>query len=202
MLTTQAKIVTTRAEPVAGTLDEARRYREFVASTGAVDSHNSVVRQNWRLSRYQSNPIVLRDHDNRRPVGSAVLRIEGERLIAGITFARGDEEAEKTWNLVRQDILRSSSVGFLPGGVEVRADGVLVYDSPELYELSVVSVPSNPEALARSARETPYTMSKESETARDQRFRALIRQHKEEGKHPDVARNLAFQTTYGDLYAK
>lgn len=51
-----------RAATPAASVDVARRYAEFVASTDGVDSHGTIVRQNWQLDRYRKNPIVLWNH--------------------------------------------------------------------------------------------------------------------------------------------
>ena len=142
-----------RAATPAASVDVARRYAEFVASTEAVDSHGTIVRQNWNLDRYRKNPIVLWNHCTDDPIGTAEMRLEDDQLVAGITFAKGTEDAEEVWTLVQQGVLRAVSVGFRPSAfelVEMGDDFVVLYDAPELYELSVVSIPSNPEALARA----------------------------------------------------
>lgn len=44
----------------------------FVASTDSPDRAMDVVRQNWKLAAYRSNPVILDNHDHRRVVGRAV----------------------------------------------------------------------------------------------------------------------------------
>lgn len=142
-----------RAATPAASVDVARRYAEFIASTEAVDSHGTIVRQNWNLERYRKNPIVLWNHCTDDPIGTAEVRLDNGQLIAGVTFAEGTEDADEVWALVQQGVLRAVSVGFRPAAfdlVEMGDDFVVVYDAPELYELSVVSIPSNPDALARA----------------------------------------------------
>ena len=142
-----------RAATPAASVDVARRYAEFVASTDGVDSHGTIVRQNWQLDRYRKNPIVLWNHCTDDPIGTAEMRLENGQLIAGITFAKGTEGADEVWTLVEQGVLRAVSVGFRPAAfelVEMGDDFIVVYDAPELYELSVVSIPSNPDSLARA----------------------------------------------------
>lgn len=142
-----------RAATPAASVDATRRYAEFVASTDGVDSHGTIVRQNWNLDRYRKNPIVLWNHCTDDPIGTAEMRLENGQLIAGVTFASGTEDSEEVWTLVQQGVLRAVSVGFRPSAfelVEMGDDFVVVYDAPELYELSVVSIPSNPDSLARA----------------------------------------------------
>jgi HK97 family phage prohead protease len=126
---------------------------ECVASSEAIDSHGEVIDQaSWKLDRYRANPVVLASHDSRRfPIGKADrVRVEGGTLRASITFSKATPEAEAAWQLVEEKILRGVSVGYRPGrkAIAKRAgrDVVTVHDC-ELVELSIVSVPSNPEAL-------------------------------------------------------
>ena len=144
-----------RAATTAASVDVARRYAEFVASTEAVDSHGTIVRQNWILDRYRKNPIVLWNHCTDDPIGTAEMRLEDGKLIAGVTIAKGTEDADEVWTLIEQGVLRAVSVGFRPSAfelVEMGDDFIVVYDAPEHYELSVVAIPSNPDPLAREVR--------------------------------------------------
>lgn len=155
-------LILTRAEANPDSLDESRRYQEFIASTTTLDAHGSIVKQDWDLTRYAKNPIVLRDHDSGRPIGTAEARVENGALVAGVTFATGDDDADRAWNLVKQRVLRAMSVGFRPGEceiLEIEDDFVVVYGAPKLFELSVVGVPSNEDCLARA-----YGASAEAET--------------------------------------
>ena len=146
-------LILTRAEASPESLDPARRYQEFVASTTTLDAHSTIVKQDWDLSRYEKNPIVLRDHDTGRPIGTAAVRVEDGSLIAGVTFATDDKDADRAWNLVKQRVLRGMSVGFRPTTCEILEtddDFVVVYGAPRLFELSVVGVPSNEDTLSRA----------------------------------------------------
>lgn len=136
-------------------IDLDARTAEFVASTETVDAHRSIVRQDWKLDRFNANPVVLFNHDSDFPIGTAEARAEeGVGLVAKVRFAEGDPHAERAWNLVRQGVLRGVSVGFRPSTAKFeKHDGeeILVLSGNDLFELSVTSQPSNPEALARSA---------------------------------------------------
>jgi len=141
----------------ARAIDPNRRYAEFVASTEAIDSHESIVRQTWNLDRYTANPVILRDHQTGRVIGRGNFMPGATESIVGITFARGTVDAEETWALVEQDMLRAVSIGFLPGKAtmqKIAGRDVVVYEDTELYEISVVAIPSNPDSLARAYRES------------------------------------------------
>lgn len=140
----------------ARALDESSRSVEYVCSTSTIDSHGTILRQNWRLDRYARNPVVLFCHNSREiPVGTASnVRVENGRLMARVTFATEDvsEDAEECWRAVKAGLLRGISVGFLAHSYkwEMEDDQErLVLDDLELLELSVCAVPSNPDTLAQ-----------------------------------------------------
>lgn len=130
------------------------RTAEFVASTEALDSHGTIVRQKWRLDRFRKNPVILYNHDTDHPIGTGDVRMEGGKLICKIKFAEGTTKADECWTLVRQGVLRAISVGFRPHKTSYLEDGgktTPVYEDNELYEISLATLPSNAEALARAA---------------------------------------------------
>lgn len=146
------------AGSVPTSVNEAERSIEYVCSTEDVDSYGTVLRQNWDLTRYNKNPVVLFAHKcDRIPVGRAVnVRVDNKQLLAKVIFATEEEckGAEDVWRAVKNGYMPGISVGFdwrtyrfeKINGVEV-----LVFDQNELRELSLCPVPSNPNALARGA---------------------------------------------------
>lgn len=130
----------------------ARRFRA-IASAGTVDRAGDIVEPSgWRLESYRKNPVILVSHDSQGlPVARAThiavegraLAIEGQFPPAG-TSARADE----AWDLIEAGILGAVSVGFLPLKAEPRRDGMgWRYLEQDLLEVSLVSVPANPDAL-------------------------------------------------------
>lgn len=149
--------------------DETRSF-DVVASTAALDSHGDIVEQIFDLKRYKANPVVLWLHnmfgwlDGSRPedflsVGhSTKIKIEGGQLTCRIHLILGTEEEEpfigKLWRRIKQGAQRGISIGFRPGRItEEKVDGGTVYrlSDNELYEISIVPIPSNPEAVAKAA---------------------------------------------------
>lgn len=142
------------------------RTATFICSTDCVDRYDEVVAQNWRLDNYRANPVALFAHLQRElPIGQAIaVAVEGGELVATIKFAsaRANPLAENVWQSIVEGTLRAVSVGFYPHTVrwEKRLDQeVLVLDDNELFEISVVPVPANPEALAK-ARARAFEMAK------------------------------------------
>ena len=147
--------MTTRSIPLLVRSYE-KRSATFVASTDAIDSYGEIVEQVWDLARYRANPIVLYGHQSRElPIGMCTaVGVSGGKLECTIQFATANQNpvAERVWQLVQAQILRAVSVGFAPRTVrrETR-DGkeVTVLSDNELHEISVVTIPANPEALAK-----------------------------------------------------
>jgi hypothetical protein len=157
----------------ARSVSAAKRSIEVLASTNSLDSHNTVIDQDWNLSRYLRNPVVLWNHNRFEhgplslgggvrpedflPIGRAEnVRVESEGLVATIVFAAADSNplADRILRMYLDRLLRSVSVGFRPGTVTKETiDGreILRLGQNELYEISAVPVGSNPDAVARSA---------------------------------------------------
>jgi HK97 family phage prohead protease len=154
--------------PRAETLDEEARSIRVIASTTAIDSYDEMVEQKWKLERYSRNPVVLYHHNatggllggsaiETLPIGRAskVGVVDGQ-LEATLHFvtAEANPLAEMVWQGVRQGSLSAVSVGFRPHTVstEKRGDSELyVLSDNELFEISVVPLPANPEAVALGA---------------------------------------------------
>jgi HK97 family phage prohead protease len=150
----------------AGSINEAKRSVRVVASTTAIDSYSELVKQDWDLRRYRANPVVLYAHnavglcgpaEDTLPIGYASdVAVVAGRLEATINFVseKATPMAEMVWRGVLEGSLRAVSVGFRPGktDTEYLADGssVEVLSENDLFEISVVPLPANPEAVARS----------------------------------------------------
>lgn len=153
---------------------EQTRTIPFIASTSAKDRHGTVVNQeNWQLDAFNANGIVGYMHnvygDACNPpnpddvIGSARAWIEEGQLLCEITFEEADNNplAEKVFRKVLNGILKAVSVGFSEVGTgkwgegEETRDGsnpTYYFGGQELLEISVVNIPSNPEALRRNFR--------------------------------------------------
>lgn len=161
----------TRPDPTPGeahvraagvrSIDVDARTVDVIASTETLDSHDTVLVQDWDLSRYQRNPVVLWAHNatfgmDELPIGRCTRsEVVNGALECTIHFAGADvnPRAEQVFQAFRQGFLKAVSVGFNPRSYrwEMR-DGseVLVFFDNELIELSCVPVGSNPDALARA----------------------------------------------------
>ncbi len=130
---------------------------DFVASTNAVDHYGDIVEQDWILDIYKQNPIALYAHDRwDLPIGQCTrCEVKSGQLECTIKFASAEAnpKAEQVWKLVQEKVLRAVSVGFRSKNyrLEKRDDKeVWVLSGNTLLEISVVPIPANPDALAKS----------------------------------------------------
>lgn len=120
-----------------------------VGSSGAIDRHGESLNPNgWSLTNYMSNPVILFGHDYRSlPIGKALrVWVENDSLMFTIKFA-DTPMGNEVFQLFADEMLNAFSVGFIP--VKWDETGEFTYAEMELLELSVVTVPANPEALAK-----------------------------------------------------
>jgi len=136
-----------------------------VASTGALDRENEIIEPGaWResLDLYRTNPVILASHQHRLATGNSPvigsahqIGVEADALLFRMRFA-GTALGTEYRQLYSEGHMRAFSVGFMPREGQWRdadrEDGgttrVWAHTRVELYEISAVAVPANPEALA------------------------------------------------------
>ena len=140
-------------------ITEDDRTATFVASDETVDRYGDIVSvKGWDLKNFRANPVFLWMHSAYQPIGQVKkIGVEGDKLLATVRFfdAGDSKMADDLWKLVKKRKLRAVSVGFT---VKSDADVEPIRDEndvttgyrflrQELLELSLVSVPANPNAL-------------------------------------------------------
>ncbi len=142
--------------------DEESRQITFTVSTASIDrDRDTIAVDGWNLTNYRKNPVVLWAHDYRQPPIARTLEIEvvDDKLRAVTEFmgAELSKLADSIYRMVKGGWISATSVGFLPrkwvfAEDETRPYGIDFVEQ-ELLEYSVVTVPSNSDALveARSA---------------------------------------------------
>jgi HK97 family phage prohead protease len=143
------------------------RILEFIGSTAGVDRYGDIIEvAGWDLANYKNNPIFLWAHNSSLPpLGRAVsVKKTEEALVFQVKFAAREEyggewpamapSPETIYNLYLNGYLRATSVGFSyierEPLIDPKNDGRQTgwrFLKQELYELSAVPVPANPEAL-------------------------------------------------------
>lgn len=148
-----------------GDAPQASRTRTFIASNDTVDSYNTrVIASGIQLARYERNSVILLHHNMRSfPIGVGRASIEGNALRMEVEFGPADDpvsgpEAEQALRWLDRGVM-GMSIGFdvlEATYVEERETGdpwrdlfypPEDYTVTELFEASIVSVPSNPDAL-------------------------------------------------------
>jgi HK97 family phage prohead protease len=137
--------------------DPEDRVLEFVGSTAQVDRYGDVIEvEGWDLKNYKKNPVFLWAHDYRQPPVGKALKVAktDQGLLFQVKFPTVEEYpfADTIYKLYLGGYLRATSVGFQDLAREPITDkeGKQVgwrFKKQELYELSAVPVPANPNAL-------------------------------------------------------
>ena len=152
--------------------DKQARKITFVASDGSRDTAGTVLNpKGWDLARYNRNPVVGYQHkvygsfdgtdDPDNVIGKGYAYMNGSRLMVDVEFEPKEinELADKVYRKLVFGSLNAVSVGFIPRGRgswgkgEESATGsrpTYYYEGQELLEISVVNIPSNPNALKKS----------------------------------------------------
>lgn len=100
------------------------------------------------LERFKANPVMLSDHWNSTAnvIGKwENIRIEGTKLLADPVFDENDDDAKKISSKVEGGFLKACSMGirFNHEFMEEKPDGTYWLNKAELFEVSIVAVPSN-----------------------------------------------------------
>lgn len=117
------------------------------------------------IGNYQKNPIVLFNHNYDKPIGRvSSINVDDKGLEVEADISDADISTQK---LIRDGVLSTFSVGFgIKDADYIReTDGLLIKDV-ELYEISVVSVPCNQDAV--------FSLAKSFDS--DKEFKTYIKQ--------------------------
>lgn len=128
-----------------GPVDLHTRSVPVIASTPDVVDGEAL--ESFDLARFLKNNIVLFNHDPAKPVGTAhEVQMTPAGLAMVLKIATGTQVCEETWELVRQGVIKTVSIGFLPGKGTPNADGSVTRQANEILEVSFVSVPADEDA--------------------------------------------------------
>lgn len=147
---------------IGGSIDSATRTLRAVITTNDVDRDGEIIEPSAfrkRIDTYLDNPVLLWMHDPRQaPIGSAKgVEFFDDRIEADLQFrAEGKSQiADEAWGLYEDGTLKSFSIGFRVFEIEESVDEETGNAKPiritdaELLEVSSVSIPANPNAIAK-----------------------------------------------------
>jgi HK97 family phage prohead protease len=164
----ESQLINRTISPEIRSINAESRSIDFVISTESVDSQRTVFKiDGWDLSAYRANPVVAYNHFALGPdpdgiIGTSEVRIENNQLVATLTLEEGNRTADKVFRKLQNGTLRGASIGAIieDGHWGNRANGedpeILYFTKQRLMEWSVVSIPSNPDAVKRSAGEEAF----------------------------------------------
>jgi len=138
----------------------------FIGSDETLDRDGEIIKvDGWQLGNYKKNPVILWGHNHAIPaIGKAekVYKEDG-KLKFKVRFARKGtyDLADTIRSLVDDGILKSVSVGYNPLERDYPSDNEkgkprVVTTKAELYELSIVNVPANQNALLEAMKMKGY----------------------------------------------
>ena len=153
------KLIQKNIQFKVGTASDDSRTFWVVGSTEDIDRDGDrILSEGWHLENFKKNPVIPWAHKyDQPPVAKALTtKIQDRKLKLLIQFATAQEYAfaDKIYRLYKGNFLNAFSVGFnsirsekverTVGGRRIRGRD---YIEQELWEVSAVTVPSNPNAL-------------------------------------------------------
>lgn len=135
-------------------VDAASRVVRYTFSDESVGRDGHIVKADaWRVDNFKANPVFLWCHqDEVPPIGRVFdLNTQGRKLLGAVKYAE-TEFAETIFELVRNGYLSGTSTSWQPIKYEPRSGfgvgGGVIFTDVDLLEISQVSVPALPTALA------------------------------------------------------
>lgn len=129
--------------------DEQLIVKAIIGSNGNLDRHGERVNpKGWSIENYQKNPVILVNHMNgyMPPAKAISVALSGDDLVFDLQFDKEDPVGVMMYNKLKNGYINAFSVGFrvIKWGEEGSSYD---YEEQELYELSIVYVPANADAV-------------------------------------------------------
>jgi HK97 family phage major capsid protein/HK97 family phage prohead protease len=137
-------------------IDPDRRTFTGIASTPALDRQGHILDP---AGVTFTNPVpLLLHHDQKQPVGWVTLRAAADGIYFDAIVSSSDEggrlkdRLDEAWHSVKAGVIKTMSVGWRPIGdaVERLHAGATKFLKSEIFEVSMVSIPANPQAVILS----------------------------------------------------
>lgn len=155
------KGITTDFEIEAKEINENDRTIEFIVTKEVVDADGDLVKVSGiDFTRFDKNPVVLFGHDRRGlPIGKVIKRKTlKDNIKMRVKFPTPEEYSvgDTVYKLVKGGYINAVSMSFFPDyetveypkGLKVHGKSVRrVINKSEFLELSILPLPSNPDAL-------------------------------------------------------
>ena len=139
------KRLTLAASGVTKFISSGKRKVRGYASTATVDRVGDVVVPrggSWTLPL----PLLLQ-HVHADPIGLVrSVEVRGDGLWIEAELVEGIGKADEAWQMIEAGLLGAFSIGFRPTKSEPLPTGGLKFTAWDMYEISIVTVPANPDA--------------------------------------------------------
>ncbi|SBT89384.1 hypothetical protein GA0115233_100931 [Streptomyces sp. DI166] len=148
-----------RADDDGGGGSAGKALRIVAATAGRKDDGLNLTMEGARLERFEANPVVGYGHSfwgrDGLPIGrSDKTWIDGDRLMMDVLFDQGDEFARKVEDKYRGGFMNAFSIGF--SAWNIGDDGTP--EGWELFEVSAVPLPMDPNAVVESGRDSQLAL--------------------------------------------
>lgn len=132
---------------------ESGPLRIVAATAGMKGDGLNLTMDGAQLGRFDANPVVGYGHSywgrDSLPIGrSDKTWIDGDRLLMDVSFDQGDEFARTVERKYRDGFLNAFSIGFDVSNI----DDTGTPESWELFEVSAVPLPMDPDAVVEAGR--------------------------------------------------
>ena len=144
--------------------DNKKRVMTFIISDESTNRYGHKVKvDGWNLKSYKLNPVVLVNHNSDRPVANSTrvwVDKDSKKLMATIQFyPEGiSTDSDLMFNLYNNNFLKAVSPGYLVDYSTAeyiehpkKGDARVVFNSQELIEISLATVPANAGALKQQS---------------------------------------------------
>lgn len=151
--------------------DGEGRLSGLAATFGNLDSVNDIIVPGAFAESLKRRPAskvrLLAFHNPNEPIGRIDLLEETkEGLQIDATLARGVQRADEVERLINMGALDSASIGFrAKKSTRDRKTGARLLEKIDLFEVSVVSMPANEQALIRTVKRSDFGTVRRDEDA-------------------------------------
>lgn len=138
---------------------------KFIVSDETLNSHGFIVlTAGINTAKFERNPIMLYMHERENGVIGRWENVhkEGTQLIAEAVFDDNTELGAKVKKQVENGFLRSASIG-IDNMIYEERDGVKTVTQCDLFEISIVDMPANENAVKLYAKGNPITLLSQSD---------------------------------------
>lgn len=138
-------------QKLKGYLKKEKGVISGIASTETPDRDGETIKQDgWDMDNFKKNPVIMASHKySEFPIGKVTdLAVSQGKLKFNMILSKATQPARDAAALIKEGILNAFSVGFIPRTRDEKDSKVIT--KSELLEISLVSVPANPQAVITS----------------------------------------------------